>query len=674
MEEKTIQLHKEIYNYLLELRKNYNFNFYVRKTNRKGRLEKGYIFPGTEHYIFVGFYKKNSGINKTPAIGYYLPIDKQGILEKGLIDVMRDIEFNNYEKELIDYIVNELKKEHDIFKSTKEKKEKNVNEYFFYLNNNQNTADFWKKDLEIFVKDVKPIIDKVINNFSEKYPEVKRNFIISDDEFEKNTQKIEEILKNNKQISQQSKKNNENSTNASDNHPLNLILYGPPGTGKTYKVVEKALEIIMQKENNAIKKQYEEAKLNKDRETLRKLFNDYRNKNQIEFITFHQNYSYEEFVEGLKAISDGEGNIKYDIQPGIFKKICETAKENLISKKKFESVFQEKVKDELKTHGKLEIKMKRSKFTITEITESSIKFDKEKGESKHTLSIDTLKKMFEKGENDIILGGLQPYYDALLDYLLKDSKEKEPEKQKNFVLIIDEINRGNISKIFGELITLIEEDKRLGNKEETIAKLPYSKDDFGIPNNLYIIGTMNTADRSIALIDTALRRRFHFEEVMPDPSLLSEDIDGVNLQKLLKVINKRIEYLYDRDHTIGHAYFINIKSLDDLKKAFKNKIIPLLQEYFYEDWEKIQIILGDHYNQFQNGKEETNWDSEINKKRFIQSIQVEEKDIIGFDHNDIEDSKIVYRVNPDIEKFDRESFIKIYFNKKNENQNLENAE
>ena len=176
---------------------------------------------------------------------------------------------------------------------------------------------------------------------------------------------------------------------------------------------------------------------------------------------------------------------------------------------------------------------------------------------------------------------------------------------KPYVFIIDEINRGNISKIFGELITLIEDTKRAGAAEAMEAILPYSGEPFSVPNNVYIIGTMNTADRSIALMDTALRRRFEFVEMMPNTEVLESfgigtivvDGDELNVAKMLKLINQRIEYLYDREHTIGHAFFRKLKddpSLETLASIFEKNVIPLLQEYFYEDYEKIQLVLGDN--------------------------------------------------------------------------------
>lgn len=433
--------------------------------------------------------------------------------------------------------------------------------------------------------------------------------------------------------------------------PLNQILYGSPGTGKTYHTINKAIEII---ENRVLN---DEKLKPKNRKALKDKFEEYKNKGQIEFVTFHQSYGYEEFIEGIKAETNGE-NITYEVKAGIFKELSnrankniEQSKENIIIKKEFDVVFKEKILDKLLDNDKLEIKMKKSSFYIKEVDETHISFDKSGGESQHVLLIRNLKLMYEQGENKIIMGGLSQYYNPLLEYLFENSEIKNEEKEplKNYILIIDEINRGNISKIFGELITLIEPSKRIGADEEIKVKLPYSGKEFGVPKNLYIIGTMNTADRSIAPIDTALRRRFVFEEMAPNPSLLSKEktpdiYDGVNLKSLLEAINTRIEYLYDRDHTIGHAYLIDVKTLDDLIFVFKNKIIPLLAEYFYEDWENIDLVL--------------------NSNGFIIS-NTENKSYLSKKIQDRIINKTTYKVSDD-STWTKEHFINIY--NKNENE------
>ena len=417
---------------------------------------------------------------------------------------------------------------------------------------------------------------------------------------------------------------------------LNQILYGSPGTGKTYNTINKAIEII----------DSEFYQQNKDnREALKERFEEYKKAGQIEFITFHQSFSYEEFVEGIKAETKDD-NITYEVKSGIFQKLSKKAlqnfnqsKENSINKKEFETVFKELVLDKLIDDEKLEIRMKKSSFFIKEVDENKISFDKSGRESQHVLLIKNLKNMYEAEENKIIIGGLSQYYNPLLEYLLKNSEIKNTDKEplKNYILIIDEINRGNISKIFGELITLIEPSKRIGADEEIRLKLPYSQELFGVPSNLYIIGTMNTADRSIALMDTALRRRFHFEEMMPNSSLLKNlVVDGIKIDNLLEVINKRVEYLYDRDHTIGHAYFMSLENLEtkedkkaELENIFRNKIIPLLQEYFYDDWEKVRLVLGDGFVEKIEVKsdifdEELIKDSEyLEEEKFIYNIKKE---------------------------------------------------
>lgn len=480
--------------------------------------------------------------------------------------------------------------------------------------------------------------------------------------------------------------------------PLNQILYGPPGTGKTYNTINKALEIIFEKEyqdnqfeivvNNTIRKVTVSKiktmnKTNPEyRDFLKATFEYFKDEKQgqIEFVTFHQSYGYEEFVEGIKAKTIDSG-IEYKIESGIFKKLSKKAttnfeqtQKNIVATKDFDLIFKERVLDKVFEDIRLEIKMKKSSFFIKEIDETHIYFDKSGGDSQHVLLIKNLRTMYEVGENKLIMGGLSQYYNPLLEYLLQDNEIKEEEKKplKNYILIIDEINRGNISKIFGELITLIEPSKRIGADEALHAKLPYSNESFGIPSNLYIIGTMNTADRSIALMDTALRRRFDFEEMMPNLEILNDlpKIEGIDIKALLGTINQRIEYLYDRDHTIGHAYFMSLKgkAADELKaeldNIFRNKIIPLLQEYFYDDWEKIQIVLGDHYDQINKnnnstGKDSTKFEDDTNKIRFIQSRKVDEKDIIGFNHEDIEDEGKDYRINPNEEGFPIEAYLKL---------------
>ena len=449
------------------------------------------------------------------------------------------------------------------------------------------------------------------------------------------TNYIENIL-NNKNIKSINTNIGKTMPNSTQKQAPNQILYGSPGTGKTYNTINKAIEII----------DSEFYQQNKDnREALKERFEEYKKAGQIEFITFHQSFSYEEFVEGIKA-ETSEDNISYEVKSGVFKKLSNKSlqnfnqsNENIKNKKDFEIVFKELILDKLKDDEKLEIRMKKSSFFIKEVDENKISFDKSGGESQHVLLIKNLKNMYEAEENKIIIGGLSQYYNPLLEYLLKNSEIKNTDKEplKNYILIIDEINRGNISKIFGELITLIEPSKRIGADEEIRLKLPYSQELFGVPSNLYIIGTMNTADRSIALMDTALRRRFHFEEMMPNSSLLKNlVVDGIKIDNLLETINKRVEYLYDRDHTIGHAYFMSLENLEtkedkkaELENIFRNKIIPLLQEYFYDDWEKVRLVLGDGFVEKIEVKsdifdEELIKDSEyLEEEKFIYNIKKE---------------------------------------------------
>jgi len=428
------------------------------------------------------------------------------------------------------------------------------------------------------------------------------------------------------------------------NFSLNQILYGPPGTGKTYSVVRKALEII---EGNA--------------SDDRSKFKEYVEKGQIKFITFHQSYGYEEFVEGIKAETKND-NISYRIEDGAFKRICKRANGDKILLKE---VKEELAEDDFKklyenyidklplfsnnTYGKiLETPTDKQPFYLYKNNQSSILIKPQNSNDPKTISCDKLiKDIFH---NDSY--GMPSYELVIIQDILSQEYEsyKTNHINKNYILIIDEINRGNISKIFGELITLIEPSKRLGSDDEIIAELPYSKEKFGVPSNLYIIGTMNTADRSIALMDTALRRRFEFVEMMPEYDELNKiNIEDINIGKMLKTINERIEYLYDRDHTIGHAYFMSLKGgadIEELALIFKNKILPLLQEYFYDDWEKIRLVLRDN---------QKNEDLQFVK---IKKNMAKEK-LFGGKIDDIDD-KVLYEIS-DQETFNNpQSYIKIY--------------
>ncbi|WP_411696957.1 McrB family protein [Helicobacter baculiformis] len=445
--------------------------------------------------------------------------------------------------------------------------------------------------------------------------------------------------------------------------PLNQILYGPPGTGKTYHTINKALEILLDKQGQELETEIQnafealkleipqssQAESETNRARAKILFDHYHDQGRIGFVTFHQSYGYEEFVEGIKPEMDSEEEtseqVRYKVESGIFKRMCQVALQNYQdSLKTDEAIAQEIELEDLleKYASRVENELKEGKFpSLASFAQESLDLktqmkirsvcrlqngdfrsvrigtDESDRSSWQSLTKDILVRDYADFKDGKIKNyqdikptrqsrskshGNAPYYYALLTELEKLEKleEGQPHTQPApkapaqipYILIIDEINRGNISKIFGELITLIEESKRIGKEEALEISLPYSKESFGVPKNLYILATMNTADRSIALLDTALRRRFSFVEMMPEPSLLSTDCAGVDLQALLEAMNARIEFLLDRDHTIGHAYFLGLDSLKGLQDCFKNKIIPLLQEYFYDDHAKVNAVLN----------------------------------------------------------------------------------
>ncbi len=438
------------------------------------------------------------------------------------------------------------------------------------------------------------------------------------------------------------------------NSSLNQILYGPPGTGKTYHTIDKALEIISKEEKIQIPSE-------DDRINRKKIFDEYVKNGQIVFTTFHQSYGYEEFVEGIKPIIDNDENsqeVKYDVKDGIFKELCDKSLKNyILSMQNENEIDLDKLIFEFANYINQDFLNKGNEFPLenkVSIKKILLNFKDEYRsfslggsiKSPQSLTIDIIKRDYLNFKNKKILSfkDIKPKYDSQSDYhgnaiyyfmfynKLKEFENIQNEKfkikkeiLKSYIIIIDEINRGNVSKIFGELITLIEPSKRIGEKEELKVTLPYSGKEFGVPKNVYIIGTMNTADRSITSLDTALRRRFEFIEMMPDVSKLSMDCEGINLQELLKAINTRIEYLLDREKTIGHAFFISVENLEDLKKVFKNKIIPLLQEYFYNDYALINAVLNDNGMIFEDKKDDKylqkikNLDS-VNSERSIYNI------------------------------------------------------
>ena len=380
-------------------------------------------------------------------------------------------------------------------------------------------------------------------------------------------------------------------------HSLNTILYGPPGTGKTYNSVNYAVAIIEGKDIDII--------ATENHADVLKRYNDYKEQGLIAFTTFHQSYGYEEFIEGIKpVVSDSADNVtvEYEIADGIFKNFCENSStdnafdqawDKLVSEWEEDPLFEKDFKLKTKT-VKIKWNSQKQRFHRSDNPNMTGRY----------ADYDTVRRLYEgkkvDAKNDW-QNQLLAMSEAMLNMLRSDYgllEYNEPIENTPKVFIIDEINRGNISKIFGELITLIEDTKRLGKSEETTAILPYSGKPFGVPDNVYILGTMNTADRSIAQIDTALRRRFSFVEMMPDTEVLEGiEVEGINIANMLDIINRRIEVLYDREHTIGHAFFTGLRAeptIEKLAMIFKKSIIPLLQEYFYEDYKKIRLVLGDN--------------------------------------------------------------------------------
>ena len=458
----------------------------------------------------------------------------------------------------------------------------------------------------------------------------------------------------------------------------NIILYGPPGTGKTYNTAIYAVAICTGRAiEDVMKDPYD-----RTMET----FNRLKKENRVAFTTFHQSYGYEEFIEGIKPVVDEDAQqLSYTIESGVFKKFCEAAEipTDLSDNPDPQIWFVRLETDQAKVN-------KDNCYKYNEIRMDSIEErttnDAAWFQERFVDGMQIGDYVLSYGGRGVFIDGIgiiegEPVYDTIresycwtrkvrwihigekfdvreinnkrelpkfeiskmnhmkLSDLLSILPESRNTAGEPCVFIIDEINRGNISKIFGELITLIEENKRAGMPEAASAILPYSGEAFSVPANVHIIGTMNTADRSIALMDTALRRRFQFVEMMPDTKALSNmgitTVEGLNIADMLTVINERITYLYDREHTIGHAYFRKLAespTVETLAEIFEKSVIPLLQEYFYEDYFKIQLVLGD------NGKSEPDI-------KFIKDEDLKPKNVFKGSLEDIDVPEKKYTIN-----------------------------
>jgi len=471
------------------------------------------------------------------------------------------------------------------------------------------------------------------------------------------------------------------------NHPLNLILHGAPGTGKTYHAINYALSII---ENRTM----EELEM-EPRGALRHRFNEYMEEGWIQYVTFHPSFAYEDFVEGIKPQTTQDGKVIYEVEDGVFKYISLTAKRHLVEvllslipvqeiKIDYEALYssfllylesddfnsfesrtgKRMLLQKMTRSGNLTVRPENSFLAYTIFKTKLKKLYKafqSVDDIKHTQndinlllggvntraywSVFNELKKFEPSFVQALMeeeqGGIQLPEEGIDAYELSNLSEVAKNRANKFVLIIDEINRGNIAGIFGDMITLIEEDKRESNSEALKIILPYSKTYFCVPPNLHLIGTMNTADRSVESLDAALRRRFTFVEQKPNPAILTQaPISGVDLKRMLAKINQRISILLDEDHVIGHSYFLEVNTFAELKSVFANKILPLLQDYFYGDFGKIGLVLG---------------------KEFLEERKFSSDDFANFDYeymHELTDKK-VYQIG-DVEELEASAFIRIY--------------
>lgn len=587
----------------------------------------------------------------------------------------------NVKEEFIDWMIANVSEGNyfkNQFASNRERFEKEINDYEIIYKENFNSelfiinANEYKNEIELRRTNIYSK-STTFSKYNEKHYSGRPSAILGNNNY---LRFLNEYFTNKNKM--------ENNSN-NNQFPLNQILYGPPGTGKTFNTINEALKIV-----DPI--YYLENK--KDRKKLTDRFkellikNSDENKGQIAFCTFHQSFSYEDFVEGIKPKTNEIKGVYYDTEPGVFKRICQLAdsynstvkvkKEGILSWSDeqfrkasfyklslgaFYNPSDKPIYEYCRDNSYIAIGFGQEN-DFTGLSESEIveKCDELDLEVTAAQQMNYFIHYLKKG-NYVIIGNGNKYVRALgkvvgdyeyvaespimynhfrkvewifvdenipieeiyerglsqktmykidetalkQDFFTNDGQEtliEVKDEEKKYVLIIDEINRGNVSSIFGELITLIEKDKRAGCDEELEVTLPYSKEPFKVPNNVYLIGTMNTADRSIEALDTALRRRFSFKEFPPKTDLIKTEgasgkvigiVDDIDLEALLITINNRIEKLIDKDHRIGHSYFLKVDSKQKLIHAFKNEIIPLLEEYFFGDYGKIGLVLGNSF-------------------------------------------------------------------------------
>jgi hypothetical protein len=379
----------------------------------------------------------------------------------------------------------------------------------------------------------------------------------------------------------------------------NTILYGPPGTGKTYATIRQAVALA------------DHGRLAHEEGRDKARFDQLRAEGRIGFVTFHQSYGYEDFVEGLRPETTPTGQIRYEVRHGAFRKIVAAALAAMAAAPRiprprtFEEVWAACDKplydksQELngyrvsRYNGKLEVEELHpsagaaEQATLTREQVRVLLYNLGEPQPGVQAYQDELSLLFgEEVSRPVPMG--QAVWDALRPYMDSEQSAVDVSGVAHYVLVIDEINRGNMSRIFGELITLLEPSKRLGLEDGLEVELPSSGDTFGVPPNLHILGTMNTADRSIALLDVALRRRFKFVELMPDPSCVTYG----PARQMMEALNARVELLLDREHQLGHALFMGAHDEASLVEVLRKDVLPLLKEYFYGDWTRIAAVLG----------------------------------------------------------------------------------